>query len=198
MASRLADVPEIRISSCKVSPSLLTSQLVKPRSATSSQLPEFVERMKAKLVGSMPSGNWIYEIKFDGYRALAMRGGNETRILSRNQKDLGSKFPEAMNSIAALDVQDAKLTAKLSRWTKKVGRPFSYSKASTWVRRDRPSFSTRLIFSVSTARIPDFTKRRTKGEVGRPAEKAARCNSVFGLVHKRRTRASQLRSGTRT
>ena len=24
------------------------------------------------------------------------------------------------------------LTAKLSRWTKKVGRPFSYSKASTW------------------------------------------------------------------
>jgi ATP-dependent DNA ligase len=42
------------------------------------------------------------EIKFDGYRALALRGGNETRVLSRNEKDLGSKFPEVKDSIAAL------------------------------------------------------------------------------------------------
>jgi len=61
--------------------------------------------MKAKLVDSMPVGDWIYEIKFDGYRALALRGGSETRILSRNQKDLGTKFPEVKDSIAALDVQ---------------------------------------------------------------------------------------------
>jgi ATP-dependent DNA ligase len=25
----------------------------------------------------MPSGDWIYEIKFDGYRALALRGGDQ-------------------------------------------------------------------------------------------------------------------------
>jgi bifunctional non-homologous end joining protein LigD len=56
--------------------------------------------MKAKLVGSRPPGSWIYEIKFDGYRALALRGGNETRILSRNQKDLGKKFPTIAESIA--------------------------------------------------------------------------------------------------
>jgi len=80
---------------------------VKPRSATSARLPDFVEPMKAKLVGSMPSGDWIYEIKFDGYRALALRGGSETRILSRNEKDLGSKFPEVRDSIATLDIQDA-------------------------------------------------------------------------------------------
>ena len=42
--------------------------------------------MKAKLMGSMTTGaDWIYEIKFDGYRAFALRGGIETRILSRNQ-----------------------------------------------------------------------------------------------------------------
>src|ERR1700719_2085500 len=62
--------------------------------------------MKAKLVDSMPPGDWIYEIKFDGYRALALRDGSETRLLSRNQKDLGSKFPEVKDSIAALDVQE--------------------------------------------------------------------------------------------
>jgi hypothetical protein len=63
--------------------------------------------MKAKLVDSVPTGDWIYEIKFDGYRSIALHGGNETRLLSRNQKDLGSKFPEVKDSIAALDVQDA-------------------------------------------------------------------------------------------
>ena len=81
---------------------------MKPRSATTSRrLPDFVEPMKGKLVDSMPSRDWIYEIKFDGYRALALRGGGETRILSRNQKDLGSKFTEVVDSITALDLQDS-------------------------------------------------------------------------------------------
>ena len=39
-------------------------------------------------------------------RALALRGGSETRVLSRNQKDLGKKFTKIRDSIAALDVQD--------------------------------------------------------------------------------------------
>jgi ATP-dependent DNA ligase len=27
--------------------------------------------MQAKLVASMPAGDWIYEVKFDGYRGRA-------------------------------------------------------------------------------------------------------------------------------
>jgi bifunctional non-homologous end joining protein LigD len=69
--------------------------------------------MQAKLVDSMRPGDWIYEIKFDGYRALALRGGSETRVLSRNQKDLGSKFTEVKDSIAALDVQDAVIDGEI-------------------------------------------------------------------------------------
>jgi bifunctional non-homologous end joining protein LigD len=42
---------------------------VKFHSAAPARLPDFVEPMQAKLVGSMPPGDWIYEIKFDGYRA---------------------------------------------------------------------------------------------------------------------------------
>jgi bifunctional non-homologous end joining protein LigD len=72
----------------------------------SAPLPDFVEPMKAQLVDSIRPGDWIYEIKFDGYRALALRGGHKTRILSRNQKDLGKKFPEITDSIAGLNVQD--------------------------------------------------------------------------------------------
>jgi bifunctional non-homologous end joining protein LigD len=74
---------------------------------SSAPLPDFVEPMKAQLVASMPAGNWIYEIKFDGYRALALRGGSDTRILSRNQKDLGKKFTKVRDAIAALNIQDA-------------------------------------------------------------------------------------------
>ena len=55
-------------------------------------LPKFVEPMKAKLAESIPPGDWIYEIKFDGFRALALRGGSEARLVSRNEKDFGGKF----------------------------------------------------------------------------------------------------------
>jgi bifunctional non-homologous end joining protein LigD len=70
-------------------------------------VPGFVAPMQAMLVDSIRPGEWIYEIKFDGYRAVALRGGNETRILSRNEKDLGGKFPEVKGAVAALGVQDA-------------------------------------------------------------------------------------------
>jgi bifunctional non-homologous end joining protein LigD len=68
--------------------------------------------MKATLVDSMPAGAWLYELKFDGYRALALRGGIQTRIQSRNQKDLGQKFQIITDSIGALAVQDVIMTAK--------------------------------------------------------------------------------------
>src|ERR1700674_2348585 len=76
-------------------------------SGVPARLPDFVEPMKAKLVDAIRPGDWIYEIKFDGYRALALRGGSETRILSRNENDLGGKFPEVKDSIAALEIEDA-------------------------------------------------------------------------------------------
>jgi bifunctional non-homologous end joining protein LigD len=62
---------------------------------------------EGKLVDSLPTGNWIYEINCDGYRALALRVGPKSRLLSRNEKDLGKKFPEILDSIASLDVEDA-------------------------------------------------------------------------------------------
>jgi len=63
--------------------------------------------MSAKLAESIPSGDWIYEIKFDGFRALALRGGSEARLLSRNEKDFGGKFTEVMDSLSRLNVEDA-------------------------------------------------------------------------------------------
>jgi bifunctional non-homologous end joining protein LigD len=90
----------------------------------------------------MPSGGgWLYEIKFDGYRALALRGCSETRILSRNKKDLGGKFPEVMNSIAALDIQDAIVDGEIVALDEKGRSSFSVIarapklRASSWYYR---------------------------------------------------------------
>ncbi len=89
-------------------PSNQSSQSTKRKlSRKPAPLPAFVEPMKAKLVDAMPPGDWIYEIKFDGFRAEALRGGSEARLLSRNEKDLGGKFTEVMDSVSALDVRDA-------------------------------------------------------------------------------------------
>jgi ATP-dependent DNA ligase len=108
------------------------------------RLPDFVEPMKAQLIESMRLGDWIYEIKFDGYRALALRGGGQTRILSRNEKDLGKKFPEIVASIAALDIQDAIIDGEMSRWMIRVVYPSKHSKGSTWAGSGCRSFSTPL------------------------------------------------------
>jgi hypothetical protein len=42
---------------------------VRKDSATSNRVPAFVEPMKAKLVDSIPPGDWYYEIKINGYRS---------------------------------------------------------------------------------------------------------------------------------
>jgi len=79
----------------------------KAKRTKAAPLPEFVEPMKAKLAAFPPHGDWTYEIKFDGWRALALKGGSQARLVSRNEKDFGSKFPEIMESLALVDAQDA-------------------------------------------------------------------------------------------
>jgi len=76
-------------------------------------LPKFIAPMKARLSETIPKGDWLYEIKFDGFRAIALRGSNETQLLSRNEKDLGGKFPDVMKSVAALKVLDAVIDGEI-------------------------------------------------------------------------------------
>lgn len=75
--------------------------------------PTFVEPMKALLVSAPPAGDWIYEIKFDGFRATAYRDRRGTRLLSRNNKDFAAKFPDVVEAIAALDVDDAVIDGEI-------------------------------------------------------------------------------------
>jgi len=60
----------------------------------------FIEPMKARLVEAPPEGEWFYELKFDGFRALACKEGNATGLISRTRNDLGVAFPEIADALA--------------------------------------------------------------------------------------------------
>jgi bifunctional non-homologous end joining protein LigD len=90
-----------------------TTKRAKTKRVKPAALPEFIEPMQAKLVAAPPDGEWLYEIKFDGFRALALRGGSQARLLSRNEKDFGGKFPGIMESLLTLPVQDAILDGEI-------------------------------------------------------------------------------------
>jgi bifunctional non-homologous end joining protein LigD len=63
----------------------------------------FIEAMKAKLVEKPPAtGEWIYELKFDGIRLIAVKTKKKVSLLSRNQNELGARFPEIVESIKNL------------------------------------------------------------------------------------------------
>ena len=47
------------------------------------KMPSFIEPMKALPVQQLPAGDWLHEIKFDGYRALAFKDGKHVRPVSR-------------------------------------------------------------------------------------------------------------------
>jgi bifunctional non-homologous end joining protein LigD len=52
---------------------------------------------------SFSDPDWIYERKLDGIRCLAVRAGSETWMLSRNDLDLSTRYPEVRDAIAAQD-----------------------------------------------------------------------------------------------
>src|SRR5579883_796887 len=59
--------------------------------------------MRAALVPQLPEGDlWQYEIKFDGYRALALKNDSEVTLLSRNNRVLNRRFPAIVAGLAAL------------------------------------------------------------------------------------------------
>jgi bifunctional non-homologous end joining protein LigD len=62
----------------------------------------FIEPMMALRVPELPAGDWIYEMKFDGYRALAFRAGSEVSLLSRNRTLFNDNYPRLVDSLKAL------------------------------------------------------------------------------------------------
>lgn len=75
---------------------------------------KFIEPMKARFLADPPrTGDWVYELKFDGYRALALKNGDAVQLLSRNEKDLSGRFPDIVESVKTLPVENAILDGEI-------------------------------------------------------------------------------------
>jgi len=59
--------------------------------------------MEAQSASALPTGSeWQYEPKWDGFRCLAFRDGDEVRIQSKAGKPLARYFPDVVEAVAAI------------------------------------------------------------------------------------------------
>ena len=67
-------------------------------------------------------GDWLYEVKFDGYRALAYVRGGKCELRSRNDNDLTARFSAVAQAIADAVASDAVLDGEVCALDER-GRP---------------------------------------------------------------------------
>lgn len=76
-----------------------TKAAAKKAVALSPEEVTFIEPMKARTIHEAPLGDWIYEVKLDGFRALTYKEGHAVCLLSRTNNDMTEKFPEVAEAM---------------------------------------------------------------------------------------------------
>jgi bifunctional non-homologous end joining protein LigD len=70
--------------------------------------------MMAVPAASLPVGDaWTYEVKWDGYRAQAVKRGATVTLASRNLKNITRQFPGVAAGVAGIPVRDAVLDGEI-------------------------------------------------------------------------------------
>ena len=82
---------------------------------------------------------WVYQLKLDGYRAIAFKTGGNLRLRSRNDNDFSVRYPAAVRGLA-----------KLADDTIVDGEVVAFDKEG------RPSFNTLQNFGTGTAAVVYF------------------------------------------
>jgi bifunctional non-homologous end joining protein LigD len=89
-------------------------------------------------VGSLPAGaDWIYELKLDGYRAIAFKSRGQVHLRSRNDNDFAGKYKAVAHALEDLPdetVIDGEVVAFDPR-----GRP-SFNRLQNCAKSDQPIF----------------------------------------------------------
>lgn len=100
--------------SCKKNETKKAQKFVKVKKNTTLNLnglektnfPKTIKPMLATLVDKAPIGpEWLYEIKWDGYRALAFCNQNKVDLISRNNKSFNDKFYPLIEALQKLNLR---------------------------------------------------------------------------------------------
>lgn len=69
---------------------------------------------KATLVRELEDASrYLFEIKYDGYRIVAVKSGRDVRLVSRNGHDWTERFPKVAAAVAALRVREIALDGEV-------------------------------------------------------------------------------------
>src|ERR1700730_9505384 len=90
-------------------------------------LPIDLPPMEAQLVDELPEEpGWQFEPKWDGFRCLAFRAGNEVELRAKSGKPLARYFPEMAAALRGFQVSRFVLDGELAI---PVGETFSFEVA---------------------------------------------------------------------
>ena len=81
--------------------------------AKPAKLPASLKPQLATLVDSVPEGDWLYEIKFDGYRIMARIESGKVQLFTRNGHDWTAKMPQQAEALAGLGLESAWLDGEV-------------------------------------------------------------------------------------
>jgi bifunctional non-homologous end joining protein LigD len=106
---------------------------------------KFVEPMKAAVASAPPyNGHWLYEVKFDGFRVLAIKNGKDVELWSRNEKPMNERFPEVVKAVAKLRPKQCILDGEVCALNAEGKSSFQLLQNSA----DRPTPVVYYIFDV--------------------------------------------------
>jgi bifunctional non-homologous end joining protein LigD len=89
-------------------------------------LPTQLEPQLAVLTSAPPPrGDWLYEIKFDGYRILARIEGGVARLITRRGHDWTDRMPVLAEELAHLGIDDAWIDGEIVVHTAEGGTDFN-------------------------------------------------------------------------
>jgi bifunctional non-homologous end joining protein LigD len=101
--------------------------------------------MKALPVKELPDGDWLYEIKHDGYRALAFKDSKELRLISRNNKPLNC--PMLHDALKRLPAERVILDGEMAALDEKGRSSFQFSNYSKCLETSRWSITSSICSS---------------------------------------------------
>jgi bifunctional non-homologous end joining protein LigD len=173
-----------------------------PRPAPEKILEGYFPPMLATLVDEAPPGDWIQEVKYDGYRALCALSNGRVAIWTRNRLDLASRFPAVARALSRVVVGDAVIDGEVAVLDERgvsrfeliqQGRDDALLFAFDLLRLDgedvraRPVEHRRELLGSVLSNVPP--ELRLSEEVPGPAEEALeamRRRGMEGLILKRR------------
>jgi bifunctional non-homologous end joining protein LigD len=64
---------------------------------------QFIEPMLLLRTEHLAEGNrWLYELKLDGFRAVAYKSNGKVQLRSRNNKDFNAKYPAIVRALQSM------------------------------------------------------------------------------------------------